>query len=187
MLALNANLGSCSNIEIISKTLAKQNSLSIDTAENFLQMLKHWAQALPEEMRQYTKGRSADGLDHGGRERTIGNIHVACSYYFAVILVTRQFLVATVTPGLHRRQQDQTSPAGDVPNAAIDSQKISQLSQVCVSAAKYLIHICYDATVANLLLGNMCILQYVHCSSCSCWSKQTDLEVGRGFLLQVWF
>jgi hypothetical protein len=161
MLALNATFDSCAKIAIISQTLTKQKSLEPDATEHFLQMLRDWAQVLPDELRQTIKRGSEDGLNRRDREHTIGNIHVACSYYFGVILVTRQFLVASVSPKLSERHPSQGNPQVNVPSATAGVSKTAELSRVCVGAAKYLVQLCHDAGIANLLLGNMCILQYV--------------------------
>lgn len=158
---LQATFAACSIIESISQQLIQNNSMSIAMAEGFLEQLRSWAQALPEELRQsLTEG------SHGFQTQThqsscIGKIHVTCCYYFGVMLTTRQFLVTEAITLLQRQPSSQgghrQESAG--PSRANLGEKLQQLSKACVSAAAYLTQICFDAGNSELLLGNMCILQ----------------------------
>ncbi|KAH7130918.1 hypothetical protein EDB81DRAFT_871384 [Dactylonectria macrodidyma] len=160
MLSLNANFESCSILEAISLKLTKENTFGVETTEAFLQSLRDWARALPEELRQGIQKEHGAVQGPGHREVTIGNIHVACTYYFGVLLVTRQFLVSNVTASLQRQKTSSRNPEEDTSSLVKNQdQKVLELSHVCVDAAKLMVQMCHLAASSDLLLGNMCILQ----------------------------
>lgn len=177
MLVLDANFVLCSTIESISQTLTKTDSaLDAPIAENYLKTLQDWSRALPEELRKPIRKDSREGVpDSKHREQTIGNLHVACGYYYTVMLVTRPFLVATIVPRL-QKLHDQPSPFArgrssspqplrskstpDPPREAVDGrQKSQQFAETCTGAASLLIQMCHDAATLGILFDNMCILQ----------------------------
>jgi hypothetical protein len=154
-LAVNASFDLSLLMEPISQKLTKQAALDLDAAESHLQKLRAWAKSLPEPLRQSIRKARRDVPNHIHLEHTIGNIHVACAYYFGVMLVTRHFLIATLTPKLKQadasRLEDLREPSG--------TEKTTELSNVCVEAAVHLVQMCADASDRELLLENMCILQ----------------------------
>jgi len=162
-LALSANYESSSILDTIVQKFAVSSSLEIDAAENFLQMLREWSQALPDTLRSSPRPHSEDTpptSDH--REITIGNIHVACTYYFGVILVTRQFLIMRVMSQLRGRRSG-TAGQADVNsgNATETEDKATQFSNSCVDSAAYMAQLCYEASTNKILLDNMCLLKFV--------------------------
>lgn len=80
----------------------------------------------------------------------IANIHVAGTYYFGIILVTRQFLIQHTMPQLRGR----TTKAKD-----IDSPNLAPLSRACIGAAIYMARMCREAVDAHIFLGNMIIIK----------------------------
>lgn len=175
-LALDANFVLCSTIEAISQTLTKTDSaLDDSTAESYLKMLQDWSRGLPEELRTPIRKDSREGApDSKHREQTIGNLHVACGYYYTVMLVTRPFLVATIVPRLQKLRDERSSsakgslspqlvrssPTPDPPRERGDGRKKSQqFSETCTGAATLLVQMCHDAASLGILFDNMCILQ----------------------------
>ena len=171
MLSLTANYDLCSTIEVISRTLTRTDcALDEPTVENYLKELQDWSRALPGKLRQSIQRESRGGVpEWKHREETIGNVHVACGYYFAVILLTRPFLVATVVPKVQRLHGQlsgsrPSSPQGSDPRADTqrkrgNRQKTNEFSQTCVGAAAILVQLCHDAASCDMLLDNMSILQ----------------------------
>ncbi|OQD96137.1 hypothetical protein PENSOL_c017G00074 [Penicillium solitum] len=93
----------------------------IVTAQNLLQRLRTWSRDLPPSLRRfsYTNGVS---MAYSDRKKAFGSIHVSSLYYFAVILVTRPFLIETFMTRM--RQQSGLTSQGPV-----DPQRAS-LAQV---------------------------------------------------------
>jgi hypothetical protein len=162
-LALSANYESSSILDTIVQKFAISSSLEIDAAENYLQMLREWSQALPDALRSSPKHHSdntSPNSDH--RETAIGNIHVACTYYFGVILVTRQFLIMRVMSQLRGRRAGTAGQASNnLGDSAETQDKATQFSNGCVDSAAYMAQLCYEASRNNILLDSMCILKYV--------------------------
>ncbi|RGP80775.1 hypothetical protein FLONG3_1116 [Fusarium longipes] len=118
-------------INDITDTLYDQKKVTIPIVEQFLQDIERWKRDLPASV------RITDASSHG----TIAKVHVSCLYYLAVMLVSRPFLVSTLTAkplakGAH-----------------------SQLAAACLDAAMYLSQTCVEALNAGLLQGNMCIMK----------------------------
>ena len=171
VLALCANFDLCSIIEVISGTLTKSDAALNETAvEKYLEELQSWTRALPEELRQSRRKDSPEGVSEWKhREKTIANVHVACSYYFTVILLTQPFLVATTIPKVERFHGRVSTPASRMKSPHVGTEPVNQmingshkfqeLSQTCIGAARILIQMCHDAADRGILLDNMCILQ----------------------------
>lgn len=130
--------------------------MDANAAETFLQMLREWSQALPPVLRQRPR---KDPIPIGPtyREASIGNIHVACTYYFGVILTTRHFLIQHTMP-LLRRPPQQGMNDGKT-QASRGNGKVGEMANVCIDAAIYMAQMCSEAADAGVLLGNMCILK----------------------------
>ncbi|KAI8271057.1 Filamentous growth regulator 27 [Colletotrichum sp. SAR11_239] len=93
------------------------------------------------------------------RETTIGNIHVACTYYFGIITTTREFLIQHIMPQIDGRVE-----AGMMTDGCLvseDNEKTAELAKVCVDAAAYMAEMCSDALDTGVIMGNMCILKWV--------------------------
>lgn len=176
ILALDANFVLCSTIEAISQTLTKTDAALDDlTAETYLKTLQDWSRGLPEELRKPIRKDSREGVsDSKHREQTIGNLHVACGYYYTVMLVTRPFLVATIVPRLQKLHKQPSSsasrlaspqpvrpsPTPDPPRERGDERRKSQqFAETCTGAATLLIQMCHEASTLGMLFDNMCILQ----------------------------
>ncbi|SCB65517.1 unnamed protein product [Fusarium graminearum] len=120
-------------INDITDTLYDQKKVTIPIVEQFLQDIERWKRDLPASVKIPTEA--------SGQHGTIAKVHVSCLYYLAVMLVSRPFLISTLTAkplakGAH-----------------------SQLAAACLDAAMYLSQICVEALDAGLLQGNMCIMK----------------------------
>lgn len=176
-LALRATYESCSILETVVGKFADDGSLTTASAEHYLQLLREWSQVLPPALRQ--RPRKGDDVrqeeeedgDEGGddsahhyyRETMIANVHVAGTYYFGIILVTRQFLIQQVVPQLRggqatRRAHSSRQGMGEEDESG---RTIGELSRACIEAATYMAQMCREAVDAGVLLGNMCIIKSV--------------------------
>lgn len=90
----------------------------------------------------------------------IANVHVAGTYYFGIILVTRQFLIQNVMPQLHghaskaKKGQHQNNREGYK-----GADAVADLSRSCIGAAIYMAQMCREAVDAGVFMGNMCIIK----------------------------
>ncbi|KAJ5227608.1 uncharacterized protein N7469_007614 [Penicillium citrinum] len=135
--------------EIISK-LYSEKAASTDTAAVLLEKLNRWSEQLPGSLRS-----PSESEDPGIRqERVLGNMHVACFYHFAVILVTRPFLISTLSVRLARIHQN-ISTNGD----AREDPAHSRLAAACIDSAVYMLQTCLEVHQSGLLHRNMGILK----------------------------
>lgn len=149
-MAIQATFDACPFLDELE---SKNCKLDMASAESFLQRLQKWSKALPPELRSSTdvnllKPTSAD------REIFVSGTHVACVYYFAVILATRRFLTLYLLDRLQERaaldHPSQGSPKKD---------KMSSLAHVCLDAATNLAKVGNNIMVSGQMLNNMCLLK----------------------------
>ncbi|KAI9650054.1 hypothetical protein NHQ30_000067 [Ciborinia camelliae] len=173
-LALYATYESSSIIETIVQKFAKSSSIDLQSADTYLQMLREWSQALPAALRTVPDPTS----EMGYRETTIGNIHVSCTYYVGIMMVTRQFLISHVMFQLRRNSSSKSKRSAEVP-ATNDGEreKIGQFSDACIQAAHLMVELCYEAHLGNVLLDNMCILK--------AWIFSAGLVLGFSLLVEI--
>lgn len=175
-LALRATYESCSILETVVGKFADDGSLTTVSAEHYLQLLREWSQVLPPALRQRPRrgddvreqeeeqgGDNENNAHHYYRETMISNVHVAGTYYFGIILVTRQFLIQHVVPQLRggqatRRAHSSRQGMGEEDESG---RTIGELSRACIEAATYMAQMCREAVDAGVLLGNMCIIKSV--------------------------
>ncbi|KAB8239694.1 uncharacterized protein BDW43DRAFT_258899 [Aspergillus alliaceus] len=156
-LAINAAYEASSVLEAIVQRLAEGEKFDTNSADHFLQIWHEWSQALPDKLRLRPRKESEPGFNSKHREDMIGNIHVACMYYFGVILVTRQSLIQHIMPQIRGKQLKKRPSRQD--NGEEGTEKAAELSSVCTDAATYMAQMCCDAAEAGILWGNMCILK----------------------------
>ncbi|KAJ5120938.1 uncharacterized protein N7515_010326 [Penicillium bovifimosum] len=138
--------------EIMSR-LYTEKAASTEEAESLLRKLNGWSESLPQSLR-----RSSLGLDDQGvaQSRTIESMHVACSYHYAVILVTRPFLISALSVRLARLHQSlSTNEPTEMPE---EDPAHSRLAAACIDSAVYMLQTCMEVHQSGLLLRNMCIL-----------------------------
>ncbi|KAH0842483.1 putative Fungal specific transcription factor [Fonsecaea pedrosoi] len=151
---LNASFRVCTIIADITQRLDCDGSISLGAAQEFLKRLQEWSLSLPDDMRQFKKP-IAQPLTLPEQEQMIGNIHVSCVYYFAVMLVTRPFLISHL---MHQM----TGIAGEGSDTmAISGTQadVVDVAQACIDAAMLMANVCYEALQSNILLKQMCIMK----------------------------
>lgn len=152
----------CILLDNIVDTLSKGKLLDIITAEDLLMQLRKWSGSLPTTLRQfYHPFHSSQTLEPRDRQRLVGSIHVSCLYYFAVILVTRPYLIAYLTSRLRGKAPDHLiSDPDEASDVTLKNNKVSKLAQVCVSSSLYMVDMCRRAKSAGLVFRNFCLLKY---------------------------
>ena len=146
---LNAILGVCSIIAEVTPKLDSAGSMDPTTAEAFLQRLQSWSATLPASMRHF-KSSADETMTLEVQEHIVGNIHASCIYYFAVLLITRPFLISHLMNSL----ADNGSIAS--PTTAAE---VIELAQACIDAAMLMANMCYEALQSGVLLKQMCIMK----------------------------
>lgn len=137
----------CPFMDELETTICKQDA---EAAENFLQRLQKWSKALPKEIRTTdVKGPEASL----NREKSIGRMHVACVYYFAVILVTRRFLTLYLLDRIQSRTSSEQEPKSKL------DEKTTSLAYVCLDGAVNLAQVGHNTMISNQMLKNMCLLK----------------------------
>ncbi|KAJ5638230.1 hypothetical protein N7490_008109 [Penicillium lividum] len=138
--------------EIIGRLYGDQ-AASIEKAEILLAKLNRWSQQLPDSLRTPAENENSDDA----QKRVIGNMHVACLYHFAVVLLTRPFLISTLSIRLARLHQSvSTNGTSDVPE---EDPAHSRLAAACIDSAVYMLQTCLELHQSDLLMRNMCILK----------------------------
>lgn len=152
-LAFEATYNICSFIGSYIQEVGKDASSDPDRAQSFLHSLRHWVANLPPEMR--SSKDVASPIDIKERALVIGGVHNACVYYFAILLVTRPFLIFHFTShiALEQHNNDDTSAESG------SRSKIAALAEACIDSATLMIKICHDAWQSKILLANMCLLK----------------------------
>lgn len=152
--------------EIIGR-LYTDKTASADTANGLLERLNRWSEQLPDSLR--TPSQSGDS--NAAQEHSIGNLHVACSYHFAVILVTRPFLISTLSVRLARLHSHSND---EIETALKEDPASSRLATACMDSAVYMLQTCSEVHQSDFLLRNMGILKYVKspCAHISTESSQ---------------
>ncbi|KAE8307790.1 hypothetical protein BDV41DRAFT_584082 [Aspergillus transmontanensis] len=151
----------CILLDNIVDTLSKGKLLDIMTAEDLLMQLRKWSGSLPTTLRQFCHPfHSSQTLKPGDRQRLLGSIHISCLYYFAVILVTRPYLIAYLTSRLRGKAPDHLiSDPDEASDVTLKNNKVSKLAQVCVSSSLYMVDMCRRAKSAGLVFRNFCLLK----------------------------
>ena len=149
-LALDATYEISSVLDTAVKKSA-EGELDVNTAESLVLALQQRSRSFPSILR-----KSKEEASGGSRHTIIGNVHVSGSYYFSVILVTRQFLIQHIVPQL----SDISRPVRHQNIAG--KAKVDQLADACIEAATFMAHMCHQVMRSGHLLGNMCILKSVN-------------------------
>lgn len=139
--------------EIISRLYSEKTALT-ETAELLLAKLNRWSEQLPGSLRSSTSANEDPGT---AQRRIIGNMHVACSYHFAVILVTRPFLISALSIRLARLHQSLSIGGPD--ETLEEDPAHSRLASACIDSAVYMLQTCLEVHQSDLLLKNMGILK----------------------------
>ena len=165
-IASRAVFSICSHIIELEQQMGNGINIDSTTAESFLKRLQKWNETLPTELRHFATIKDTS-LGSAERELFIGATHVACTYYFTIILVTRPFLISHLVSRIRRRRQ-QSRRLG---NEQAQSPDVSDLAQACLDSAVYMAKAGYTAVSSQILSNNMRIIKYVPHS----YSSLTDL------------
>ncbi len=138
----------------IVNTMYSPEGASVKTGEHYLALLNQWSQSLPPQIRIKTMPVSAD---EGARARIVGSLHVSCYYHFAVMLVSRPFLISHLIATTNMQHEHLGNHFGEMGK----NQTISEMAQVCVRAAVLMAQACSDVDEAGFMLENMCIVKQV--------------------------
>jgi hypothetical protein len=148
--ALEASFDVCPFTDELEQKLYTQD---LGSTEKFLYRLRKWSKALPQELRQSPELPDPYPVSDN-REWYIGGVHVACLYYFSVILATRRFLTNSLLDAI----RDQ-SPSGETTPVRGQVGRSPEMAEVCLNAAKNLAEVAYNAMVAQQLMRNMCLIK----------------------------
>ncbi|KAH8809422.1 hypothetical protein F5884DRAFT_404411 [Xylogone sp. PMI_703] len=133
------------------------NVTNIASIKESMTKLSDWSSKLPTSLRKASR-YLLSSLSY--QDQIIANMHVACFYYYNVILITKPFLVYQL---LIDRSNDSVtdtrkSPPKEPPTRDVrDSIKI--LAKECEDAAVFMISACNDVFQEDLMLDNMCLVQ----------------------------
>ena len=142
--------------EIIMR-LYSEKAASAEVAESLLQKLTRWSDQLPESILTPPNTEQERNAAQG---QIIGSLYVACSYHFAVIVVTRPFLVSALGVRLARLHHDFSDMTPDQGMRRPEEDPAhARLSVACVDSALYMIQTCLEIYQSDLLLASMCILK----------------------------
>ena len=137
---------------LIDKVSTNCGKLDFRTAEQLLRELRDWTQQLPDELRTFNPvAATSTGNLHSKSECLGGATHVACSYYFAIILITRQFFISHLVNNLRLKDQVRLDQIAD-------SAQHAKLAQTCLQSAVHMAGLCMEAIKSTLLHENMTIL-----------------------------
>ncbi|GAB7353464.1 hypothetical protein MBLNU459_g3923t2 [Dothideomycetes sp. NU459] len=153
-LALDATYRACFLIDDMAQNLTHNGNVSSHSAEVCLGKLARWSTSLSSELRVFSV-RTGHALSPLEQQSVIGNLHVACVYYFSVMLVTRPFLIAHLTSRLASGAV--VDEANSIRNSG--DPGAPKLSNACIDSAVYMAQLCHDALQAGILLNNMCFLK----------------------------
>lgn len=148
---LDATYRVCAVIDDLQQEFSKGGIADLASAEDYLQRLRNWSQSVPPELRQFT---SANAINTDS-EHVIGAVHLSCNYYFAVILVTRPFLISHLMSKLRGSGTNTPRPAP----ASGAGDKVAKLANACLNSAIFMSQTGFQAMESGYLLGNMCLLK----------------------------
>jgi hypothetical protein len=148
---LDATYRVCAIIDDLQQEFAKGGINDLQSAEDYLQRLRSWSQSVPPELRQFNSTNAVNT----DSEHVVGAVHISCNYYFAVILVTRPFLISHLMSKL--RGSGTATPRAAAQSS--DSDKVAKLANACLNSAIFMAQTGFQAMESGYLLGNMCLLK----------------------------
>jgi hypothetical protein len=157
-----AMVKACNLLDHVVDTLGKNNNiLHVPTAEELLRQLRQWSRELPRHILRFPmKCDSNATLQPADRQALLGSLHISCVHYFAVMLITRPFLVAYLMSRLRGKAPDDLiSDPDEASDISIKNSKVSRLAQVCVSSAIEMVDMCVKAKNCSFTFRNLSILE----------------------------
>lgn len=123
------------------------------STETFLQRLQAWCKALPQELRLNSERLKAP-LQIDDRNCLMASTHVACFYFFVIIICTRNYLLLPSKSNIGRPRRSMTRPS-KLDKSSTDMQ----LANVCSGAAVNLAETAHVAVCVDNTPGNLCIMK----------------------------
>ncbi|RMZ81866.1 hypothetical protein DV738_g2078, partial [Chaetothyriales sp. CBS 135597] len=163
--ALSCLVASYRILRIISSAVEKlyaKRTVSSKVAEDLLERIEVWRCSMPADFWDITSQSQLLPRE------SLAALHISSLYYFAVTIITRPFLISTLT-------------------AETDNVSHIQFSAACVDAALYMVETSYCVLQNKLLLGQMCIMKALLFAAglilgVSLFAKQEiDYEIESGF------
>jgi hypothetical protein len=155
----------CNLLDQIVDTLGiNGNILHVPAAEDLLRHLRQWSRELPPHIRRFpVKCNTNVMLQPADRQALLGTLHIWGVHYFAVLLITRPFLVAYLMSRLRGKAPDDLiSDPNEASDVSIKNSKVSRLAQVCVSSAIDMVNMCMKAKDCCFTFCNFFLLEYGH-------------------------
>lgn len=143
--------------EILNKMYREKAAGTLDD-HHFLKRLTDWRLSLPAELRRTVDIPTQPLSGKADREIAMASMNVACFYCYAVMLVSRPFLVSNSNSGL-RNQSDGPVVEKSSANGELQSKGLEQLSRVCVDSAVCIIETVYNTSQTGALLSNTCFIK----------------------------
>lgn len=158
LLALDAIYRLFVTMDSVTYETTRERGANAESANIILEKLKDWSKNLDPSLRSAPTDISRMRLD---RSLVLGNVHLACFYYFAVMLITRPYLIYHLqSKEFLGRYTESTNSVPFPPNMTPGTKaEISRLAETSVESAVFLIETCQEALQKNILLDNMCLLQ----------------------------
>lgn len=154
--AFNAILKAAVIVDDVCCVLNREKILDAPVAQDLLTRLRGWSRDLPSGLKKFTC-EDASSMSQSDEHTLIGNVHVSSVYYFAIVLVTRPFLIRTLMPTIRRRIGLTTQNCPDPVEVV--------LAQVCITAAVHMGQLCGELTsmvgVDGRPLNTLSLFKYV--------------------------
>ncbi len=154
---IDANYQLLEIMDDILDDVYRQNVDNIRVAKTCVDRLTVWSSTLPQLLCK-TSDQSTMHISY--QEQAIGNLHVACSYYFTVILATRHFLICHC---LQKHAHVEAASRDELHENSLFANTINtdvaMLAKSCEDAAVFMVSACHDALGQDMLLDNMCLIQ----------------------------
>jgi hypothetical protein len=89
------------------------------------------------------------------QQLNLRNAHVSCSYYFAMMLLTRPFLITSLRAKSSMEHVGSGQSHGLNNNGGSISSEIFSGAMTCVDSATYTVQLLHELLTANMLFNNM--------------------------------
>jgi hypothetical protein len=147
---LDASFELSNLIEEFAALARNDLSACLPGSEEMLQRLRTRMNAFPANYRSI-KVTNLTTLQPDGLASMIGNVHLACIYYFAVMLIARPYFMASMMTRMRQTGLDSTSAKVPVYS--------DEMAEACIDAAVFMATMAKGALDAGILLANMVILK----------------------------
>lgn len=152
-LCFDATYGIWSIIDHVVQKFYQENSCDLSSATSSLSTVRSWSENLDPTLKTHNTTEAAPLRN---KEMAIGNLHLACSYYYAVMLATRKYLVSHLASKL---EASKPMPETDVAEPNAQPSEMAKMAQACIDSAILTLQTCREVCNAGMLLNNMCLLK----------------------------